>query len=40
MGKIIIFCEKKKNFKFQAENRNASFPTWFCIGSISQLFNG
>ena len=33
-----LFVNKKQIFKFKAENKNANFPTQFCLGSISDGF--
>ena len=34
-----LFVYGKKIFKFKADNKNANFPTQFCLGSISNEFS-
>ena len=36
---IYLFVNGKENFKFKVENKNANFPTQFCLGSISNVFS-
>ena len=37
--KVIFFVNGKEIFKFKAGNKNANFPTQFCLGSISNGFS-
>ena len=34
-----LIVNGKEIFKFKADNKNCKFPTYFCIGSISNGFN-
>ena len=36
---VIFFVNGKEIFKFKAGNKNANFPTQFCLGSISNGFS-
>ena len=33
-----LFVNGKKTYKIKADNKNASFPTQFCLESISEKF--
>ena len=33
-----LFVNRKEIFKLKAYNGNGNFPTWFCLGSISNGF--
>ena len=33
-----MFVNGKEPLKFKAHNGNINFPTWFCLGSISNEF--
>ena len=34
-----FFVNGKEIIKFKADNKNVNFPTWFCLGSISDGFS-
>ena len=34
-----LFINRNEIFKFKADNKNANFPTQFCLGSISNGFS-
>ena len=36
---IVISVNGKEIFKFKAHKKNFNFPTWFCLGSISNGFS-
>ena len=36
---VICFVNGKENFKFNSDNKYNSFPTQFCLGSISNGFS-
>ena len=36
---IYLFVNRKKIFKFKADNKIKNFPTQFCLGSISNGFS-
>ena len=34
-----MFINKKEIIKFKADSKKVNFPTWFCLGSISDGFS-
>ena len=34
-----MFVNGKEIIKFKADNKISNFPTWFCLGSISDIFS-
>ena len=34
-----LFFNEKEIFKFKSDNKNVSFPTQFCLGSVSNGFS-